>query len=167
MKQILETERLFLRELTTNDSTNFYELNLNPKVVEFTGDKPFASEIEAREFLENYTDYSRNGYGRWAAITKADHKFAGWCGLKYDASVNETDIGFRFFEHHWNKGFATESATACLHYGITQLGLNPIVGRAMAANTGSLRVLEKIGMVYQREFDFNGQKGAIFSKGQL
>ena len=162
MKQILQTSRLLLRELNTDDAVRFYELNSNPTVIQYTGDEPFESIETAKQFLHNYSDYDINGYGRWAVIEKTSGVFLGWCGLKYSKTSDETDIGFRFFESYWNKGFATESAIACLHYGFQELGLKTIVGRAMAANIASIKVLEKIGLAYEKEFDFNWQKGLVF-----
>lgn len=162
MKQILETDRLLLRELTIGDAQCFYELNLNPNVIKYTGDKAFATIAAAQRFLDNYKDYETNGYGRWAVIDKSNGEFLGWCGLKYVKAINETDIGFRFFEAYWNKGFATESAQACLNYGFEKLHLKTIVGRAMADNLASIKVLEKLGLKYEKEFDFDEHKGLIY-----
>lgn len=162
MKKILETDRLLLRELSIDDAANFHALNENPNVIQFTGDKPFEDVEEARIFLGNYKDYERNGYGRWAVINKVDNEFLGWCGLKYDASKDETDIGFRFFQKHWNKGFATESAMACLNYGFSLLGIQTIVGRAMSENVASIKVLQKLGLTFDREFDFDGHPGMVY-----
>lgn len=162
MKQILETDRLVLRELNRDDAKIFYELNQNQNVIKFTGDKPFRDVSEAKAFLENYKEYQTNGCGRWAVIAKSSNEFLGWCGLKYDKELDETDIGFRFFEKHWNKGFATESAKACLNYGFEKLHLKFIVGRAMKENTASIKVLEKIGMSYEKEFSFDLHEGLIY-----
>lgn len=163
MSEILETERLILRELNTNDAENFYRLNLNPNVIKYTGNSAFKDINEAKDFLENYQDYKLNGFGRWAVIGKANNEFLGWCGLKYDKHLDETDIGFRFFEEHWNKGFATESAKACLDHGFENLNLKSIIGRAMSENLASIKVLEKIGLKFEREFDFDEKnKGVIY-----
>lgn len=162
MKPILETERLLLRELNPDDAGDFFNLNENPNVIKYTGDKAFQNIDEAREFLENYQDYRLNGYGRWAVMSKENNEFVGWCGLKYNSSTDETDVGFRFFEHYWNKGFATESARACIDYGFKKLKLNTVVGRAMQDNIASVKVLEKLGMKYLRDFDFDGHKGVIY-----
>lgn len=163
MKKILETKRLYLRELNTNDSENFYKLNLNPNVIKYTGNSAFADIDEANEFLDNYQDYKLNSYGRWAVINKENNEFLGWCGLKYDNNLNETDIGFRFFEDKWGNGYATESAKACINYGFEKLNLKTIIGRAMQENIASIKVLEKIGMQFVREFDFDNQhKGVIY-----
>ncbi|CAD7815709.1 hypothetical protein CHRY9390_03022 [Chryseobacterium aquaeductus] len=163
MKTILETERLLLREFDVTDGESFYELNLNPKVIKYTGNSAFKNVSEAKAFLENYSDYQKNGYGRWAVIHKPNKEFLGWCGLKYDENLDETDIGFRFFEHFWNQGFATESAKACIDYGFKKLNLKTIVGRAMKENSASIKVLEKIGLQYVEDFDFDGYEGVIYS----
>lgn len=162
MKIIIETDRLFLKELNPDDSLNFYLLNENPNVIRFTGDKAFKNENEARKFLENYTDYQLHGYGRWAVIEKSTQKFLGWCGLKYHPETQETDLGFRFFEEFWSQGFATESAKACLKFGFDELNLNRMIGRAMKDNLASVKVLEKIGMSFVKDFDFDGKDGVVF-----
>lgn len=162
MKIILETERLILRELTPDDAKDVYELNLNINNIKYTGDKPFRDEKEAKTFLENYKDYELNGYGRWYVIKKSTNEFIGWCGLKYGEMENETDIGFRFFEEEWNKGYATESAIACLNYGFKKLNLKRIIGRAMKENIGSIKVLEKIGLKYEKEVEFDGKEAVIY-----
>lgn len=162
MKYILETERLVLRELTTVDAESFYQLNLNPNVMRYTGDDAFISIEEAHTFLAKYSDYKINGFGRWAAIRKEDKAFLGWCGLKYNADIDMTDIGFRFFEEFWNMGYATESAKACLDYGFSQLNVETVIGRAMKNNIASIKVLEKIGLHYDRDFDFDGHVGVLY-----
>lgn len=163
MKEILKTERLLLRELNPDDAENFYKLNLNPNVIKYTGNSAFIDIDEVKKFLENYQDYKLNGFGRWAVIEKSTNEFLGWCGLKYNQNLDETDIGFRFFEEHWNKGFATESAKACIDYGFKNLNLKTIVGRAMLENIASIKVLEKIGLSFEKEFNFDNQhKGVIY-----
>lgn len=160
MKHILETSRLVLRELNLGDAKDFYALNSNPKVIRYTGDSAFKNIGEAKQFLENYQDYKLNGYGRWAVILKETNQFIGWCGLKFDN--DETDIGFRFFEQEWNKGYATESALACLNYGFKELQLKCVIGRAMKTNIWSIRVLEKIGLEYDRDIEFDGCEAVLY-----
>ena len=162
MKEILKTERLLLRELNPGDAENFYKLNLNPNVIKYTGNSAFKDINEAKEFLENYQDYKLNGFGRWAVAEKSTSKFLGWCGLKYDQNLDETDVGFRFFEEEWNKGYATESAKECLTYGFENLKLKKIIGRAMKDNIGSIKVLEKIGLEYEKDVNFDGQDAVIY-----
>lgn len=149
--KILETERLYLREMHPDDAQNFFDLNLDPEVIQYTGDQPFGSVEEAREFLKAYHHYKRYGLGRWVVIEKTGNAFLGWCGLKYTASLNEHDIGFRFYKKHWNKGFATEAAKACIAFGFEKFQVPVIVGRAMPENKASIKVLEKLGMEFLEE----------------
>ena len=166
MKKILETDRLYLRELNVNDAESFYLLNLDKDVMKYTGESPFKNVEESRCFLQNYDHYKKYGIGRWAVINKENEEFLGWCGLKFTENLNEYDIGFRFFKKYWNKGYATESSKFCLNYGMNELQLNRIVGRAMKKNKASIRVLEKIGLTYEGEFDFEGNAGVIYSTNQ-
>ncbi len=160
MNFILETDRLYLREITPDDAHHAYLLNSDPEVIKYTGDPPFDSVEAAREFLENYSDYRNYGYGRWAVIRKADNEFLGWCGLKFHE--HEIDLGFRFFKKYWNNGYATEAAVACIKYGLETLNMKTIVGRAMAENLASINVLKKTGMQYEGNFDFDLHPGVLY-----
>ena len=88
------------------------------------------------------------------STNKENDEFLGWCGLKFTEKLNEYDIGFRFFKKYWNKGYATESAKSCINYGINKLKMTEILGRAMKDNIASIKVLEKIGLQYKKNFDF-------------
>jgi ribosomal-protein-alanine N-acetyltransferase len=158
----IETERTIMRKLTKEDAIDFYTLNLDEEVLKFTGDKPFEHLQAAIDFLTNYDQYAKYGVGRLAVIDKATLKFIGWCGLKYSQDKNEYDIGFRFYKNNWNKGFATETAKKCLDFGFSELKIEKIVGRAMKDNIGSIKVLEKIGMEFKENFDFEGRNGVIY-----
>lgn len=163
VKIILNTARCYLREITPDDALIAYELNADPQVIQYTGDEAFDDVATARQFLTQYDHYRRYGFGRWGVIRRDDEAFLGWCGLKYTAEEDEFDIGFRFFRSYWNQAYATETAKACLHLGFMQFNMPIIVGRVMAANRASIRVLEKIGLQYQADFDFDGQLGYLYS----
>lgn len=145
MRIILSTERLFLRELTPDDAHLVFELNTDKEVLKFTGDESFASIQEARDFLFNYKDYKRNGYGRWGVFLVESNTFIGWCGLKLN-SEGFVDIGYRLAKRFWNNGFAFEAAKACLTYGFIDLKLPTIIGRVAKENFASIHVLEKLNM---------------------
>ena len=158
----IETERTIMRMLSKEDAIDLFNLNLDKEVLKYTGDQPFENIQAAINFLTNYDQYKKYGVGRLAVIEKTTIKFIGWCGLKYSHERNEYDIGFRFFKNSWNKGFATETAKKCLEYGFDEIKLDRIVGRAMKENIGSIKVLEKIGMKFIENFDFDGQSGVLY-----
>ncbi|SDM61121.1 Protein N-acetyltransferase, RimJ/RimL family [Catalinimonas alkaloidigena] len=151
---MLETRRLLLFPFTLADATDFYALNQDPDVMRYTGDTAFSSFREARAFLEHYseTTYRPYGYGRWTVLRRETGEYLGWCGLKYLPELGETDLGYRFYRHAWGQGYATEAARACLTYGFEMLGLTRVVGRALRANDASIRVLEKVGMHFEKLF---------------
>ena len=159
---LLTTERLILRELNVDDAPHFFRLNSDADVMRYTGDDPLSSEEEAVRMLRNYDHYRKYGVGRWAVVSKNDSRFLGYCGFKYSADVDEYDIGFRFFKEEWMKGYATESAKACLVHAFEKLQLNMIEGRAMKVNKASIKVLTKIGLTYWKDDACGIADGVIY-----
>lgn len=157
-KIIAETDRLVLRELQVSDAADCYKLNSNPEVIKYTGDEAFESVSEAESFLKNYKAYEKTGYGRWAVIEKSTNTFIGFCGLKLDEE-NLVDIGFRFLQETWGKGYATESSIVSMKFGFENFDIDEIIGRADTKNLASIRVLEKLGMTFWKigETDHMGE----------
>jgi ribosomal-protein-alanine N-acetyltransferase len=145
---IIETPRLYLRKMVESDAQHAYELNLDPEVIKYTGDASFENIKEARDFLINYDHYKKYGFGRWAVIRKLD-----WCGIKYNPELDEYDIGFRFFKKYWGKGYATESAKACIDWVFQNIDTKEIIGRAMPQNIASYKVLEKVGLKHYKTIE--------------
>lgn len=152
MNVIIETERLFLRtfEDTEADAALILGLNEDPEVTRYTGD-PMSRPEQARTVLQQVIlpQYALYRHGRWAVHIRSDLQFIGWCGLKYRPELDEIDLGYRFVQTAWGKGYATEAAAASIRYGFEILGLQRITGRAMPGNTASCKVLEKCGMHYR------------------
>ena len=163
MKIIIETKRLYLREFLIDDGFCLYHLNKDPEVIKYTGDSAFNSVKEATVFIENYNDYKRNGYGRWAVCLKESHEFIGWSGLKKDTETNEVDLGFRFFKKHWGKGYATEAALACVKYGFLRLNLSEIIGRAHIENNPSIEVLKKCNLKFEKTFLYDNKPAVLYT----
>jgi len=162
MDWVIETPRLLLRELNTDDAQFFFDLNNDPEVIRYTGDVAFESIDAARQFLAGYDHFKKYGFGRWAMATKSEHKLVGWCGLKYSSDANEYDLGFRLFKNEWGKDFATEAGIACLTAGFQKFNMPMIVGRALKANIGSIRVLEKCGMRYWKDVEEHDNEAVVY-----
>ena len=163
MQPVITTDQLYLREFSPQDAETLYLLNLDPEVIQFTGDDAFHNVEEAANFIAQYDHYKLYNMGRWAVVLKDTDAFLGWCGLKYSPELDEFDIGFRFFKAYWNRGYATESATACIDYGFNILHIPKIIGRAVKANAASVKVLEKIGLTFLETKDFHGMEGVIYA----
>lgn len=159
---ILQTDRLIIREFSLEDAQGFYEMNLEPAVLQYTGDRPFTTVEEARVFIQSYNHYQEYGYGRWTLIHRSSEQYLGFCGFKYHPDSAEVDLGFRIPLPFWGQGFATEAAQGCLAYGLAQLGFSRVIGRVAQANKASIRVLEKVGMQYVQSFDFDGMPGFLY-----
>ncbi len=158
----LETPRLLLRQFSEEDAMDMFLLNADPEVIKYTGDEPFKTVEESLSLIRNYDQYEKYKQGRLTVILKESNEILGWCGLKYHADSNETDIGYRLKRSAWDKGYATEAALASLEYGFKKLKLNNIVGHAMIDNAASIRVFEKIGMTYCKDLICGGQPSVFY-----
>ncbi|RLD84634.1 MAG: GNAT family N-acetyltransferase [Bacteroidetes bacterium] len=161
---IIETERTLLREFNKDDYQAVFEFGSNKEVNKYTGDITLESPQHAKEIIEDvwFSDYQKYGYGRWAVIYKPDNKIIGFAGLKYLPEVDETDIGFRFLPAYWGKGIATEVSKEIIKYGFTKLNLTKIIGIAMPKNIASCRILEKIGLKFEK-LDFYDKDNERFN----
>ena len=163
MKIYLETERLILREMLLSDAKGMFELDSNPMVHKYLGNKPVKTIDESKKIIENIRNqYIDQGIGRWAAIEKSSGNFIGWSGLKLNVDEKDElngrryfyDIGYRLMPRFWGKGYATESALAILDFGFNELELEIIYGAAEIDNIASNIVLQKIGLHFINEFHF-------------
>lgn len=143
----LLTERLRLRELTAADAAHVHRMNSDARVLRYLDEPPLESPAHALEILRTlvFPQYAR-GIGRWACELREDGTFLGWCGLKYLPDADAYDLGYRILVEHWGRGYATEAARAVLAHGRARLPDARITARARCDNTGSIRVLQKIGM---------------------
>lgn len=156
MKPIIETERLILREKTMEDKEELFALHTDPEVQKYTGE----SVVESIEVIENalkrrVRDYKKYGYGRWLVEDKMTKECIGWAGLLYLPEFDKIDIGYRFHQKHWGKGYATEASKAILEYGFNTLNLDLIIAIAMPDNLASIRVMEKIGMKFDKQAPYD------------
>jgi RimJ/RimL family protein N-acetyltransferase len=148
---IIETERLILRELVPADAEDMLWLHSNHQVQKYTGENLITTlEDIYGKIKEKTNDYKKHGYGRWATILKNGNQFVGWAGLAYLHEFNEIDLGYRFLPEYWGAGIATEASRAILTYGFDKLQLKRIIAIAMKENKASIRVMEKVGMQFDK-----------------
>jgi [ribosomal protein S5]-alanine N-acetyltransferase len=161
MKIFAETERLLLREILPEDESGFFELDANPEVHRFLGNKPVKSMDEVRAYIklirQQYEDY---GIGRWAVVEKKDNQFIGWAGLKYitqpinNNRLHYYDIGYRLNQKYWGLGYATEAAIIARDYAFDTMKLDAIYGCTHIDNHVSRHILEKIGLRFVETFPY-------------
>ena len=154
----LETERLTLRELTTDDAEFSLRLLNEPSFLRFIGDKGVRNLQDARQYILNgpIASYNQNGFGLYLVVLKSMNTSIGMCGLIKRETLADVDIGFAFLPEFWNKGYALESATAVFSYGKDVLKLPRIVAITNKDNVTSGKLLERLGLHFDRLIDLNG-----------
>ncbi len=164
-KFIIETERLVLREIGLNDKAEMFRLHSHPEVQKYTGEAPIESIEEMEEAIRiRLADYKTYGFGRWATFLKDRMQFIGWAGLAYLPEFDEIDLGYRFLPKYWGEGYATEVSRAILQYGFNNLKLKRIIAIAMKENKASIKVMEKVGMKFEKyaPYDPDGEDVAWY-----
>ncbi len=148
----LETDRLILRELTLEDAAFILELVNDPAWLRFIGDKGVRTIIDAQAYIlaGPMAMYRRLGFGLWLVELKPDNLPIGICGLIKRDTLDHVDIGFAFLPAYRGRGYAGEAAAACLAYGHGTLGLDRIVATTALGNDASGRLLERIGLRFER-----------------
>jgi [ribosomal protein S5]-alanine N-acetyltransferase len=149
--KILETERLILRQLTTNDAEFILELLNDPSFIRNIGDRNVRTIEDACSYILNgpVTSYAKNGFGLYLVLLKETKEPMGMCGLIKRDGLVDVDIGYALLPKYWSRGYAVEAARATKEYAREVIGLKRIVAIVDPVNAGSIRVLEKIGLHYE------------------
>ncbi len=163
MKTILETQRLRLRELSTSDAEFILALLNEPSFIKNIGDRGVRNLEDAKHYILKgpIANYAQNGFGLYLVELKVSHTPIGICGLVNRPSLDDVDIGYAFMPQFWSKGYAVESASAVMTYGKETLSLDRIVGITASDNAGSIKVLEKIGLSFDRMIRLAGDDEEI------
>jgi RimJ/RimL family protein N-acetyltransferase len=148
---ILETDRLLLRHLTTDDTAFILELLNEPSFIQNIGDRNVRTEDDAMRYIVNgpIESYDKYGFGLFMVELKDSSVPIGMCGLLKRDNLADVDVGFAFLPKYWMKGYAFESASAVLKYAKETVGLKRILGIVNPDNAASIRVLEKLGLKYE------------------
>lgn len=149
---ILETDRLTLRQLSIDDAEFILELLNEPAFIQNIGDRKVRTTDDARTYITErfIASYEKNGFGMWAVNLKETGEPIGMCGLIKRDALDDVDIGYALLSRFWSKGYATEACLATKEYGQKVIGLKRLVAIVDPANPGSIRVLEKIGLRYEK-----------------
>lgn len=149
---VLETERLTLRWLGTDDAAFILQLVNEPSWLRHIGDKGVHTVEDARNYIENgpVAMYRRLGFGSYLVELKESGEPIGICGLIKRESLEEIDLGFAFLSAFWGKGFAFEAAGAVMEYGRRAFGIPRLLAVTSQDNHVSARLLEKLGFRFER-----------------
>jgi RimJ/RimL family protein N-acetyltransferase len=162
---ILETERLILRQLTPDDFGALFAALSDPVAMQFYPE-PFDAERTRGWIQWNLDNYENHGFGLWAVVLASTGECIGDCGLTVQRidGVGETEVGYHLQRKHWKQGYATEAARACRDYLFDALKKDRLVSWTRRENVPSRRVMERIGLTLEKESpDRYGVKQVVYS----
>ena len=149
---VLATERLDLRQLREGDADFIFRLLNDPSWLRYIGDRGVRSVEDARRYIVDgpVAMYVKLGFGLFLVERRSDGVAMGLCGLLKRDGLDDVDIGFAFFPEFGGQGYALEAARATLDYGVARHGLHRIVAITSQENVASIRLLEKLGLSFER-----------------
>lgn len=151
----MTTERLALRRFTEDDADWFVALYADPDVTRHLGGvraRADAEELLRTRILQYYDEHP--GLGIWMTVERTSGSPVGFHLLNNIQGESIIQVGFALARSAWNRGYATEMASAVLRYGFRDLKLPRIAGIANLTNLASQHVLQKIGLERRGERAF-------------
>jgi RimJ/RimL family protein N-acetyltransferase len=161
---VIETGRLNLRELSEADAAFVLEILNDPGFVRFVGDRGVRTLGDAARYIdERFAEsYRQHGFGLWLVEAEDERAPAGVCGLlKRGAPVPGVEVGYAFLPSFRGKGYAFEAAQAALRHARDVLGLPRLYAVVNPGNAVSIRVLEKLGMKFERAVRLPGEESDV------
>jgi RimJ/RimL family protein N-acetyltransferase len=151
---VLETERLVLTTWQLSDWLAFRPIATDVEVMRYiTGGVPWTDE-RIQQFVARQVElFAERGFCRWKLLTKPDQEMIGFCGVGFWGDDKELEIGWWLARTHWGRGLATEAARCALRDALERVGLQRIISIARPANTASTRIMEKLGLAFESEFE--------------
>lgn len=159
VQMILETERLYLRELTQEDYPSLCRI-LQDEETMYAYEGAFC-DTEVQEWLDRQISrYRRWGFGLWAVILKETDQMIGQCGLTMQPWKGEEvlEVGYLLERNFWHRGYATEAARACRDYAFEVLQAKEVCSIIRDTNLASQKVAIRNGMC-RKDSDIKHYKG--------
>lgn len=155
MDTTLDTERLVLRHLDAGDADFILELLNEPAFLHYIGDRHVRSREDAIGYILKgpTASYRQHGFGLDVVTLKTDGTPIGICGLIKRDYLPGPDIGYAYLRRFWSQGYAVEAGAGVLQHARLVLGLSCMLAITADENIGSIRVLEKIGLTFDRMFE--------------
>lgn len=159
MKMILETERLFLREMTMGDFDSLYAVLADPEIMQHY---PYSFDEErVRSWIErNMKRYTDDGFGLWAVCLKDTGEMIGDCGLTLQNIDGQMlpEIGYHIRRDKQRKGYAKEAAMAVRDWAFGNTEYPALYSYCKYTNVGSFKTAESIGMHFEKEYEDEANK---------
>jgi RimJ/RimL family protein N-acetyltransferase len=146
------TERLHLRRFLPGDADLLAPAFAKVGFWEFPYGRGF-SLAETEAFVAaRIAEWDADGLSNWVAIDRASGRAAGYVGLSVPHFLPEVlpavEVGWRFDPDFWGLGLASEGAAAALDQAFGPLGLDRVCSAPQSENPRSVKVCERLGMVF-------------------
>ena len=159
-----ETERLRLRPFRDEDAVALHRIVSADGMLKYFPGPPIPSLEKSERLVRHQIEqWTTVGYAWWAVELKATGQLVGWNGLQFLPDTKETEIGFLTDKALWGQGLTTEGGRIGLRYGFRELGLPEIIALAHPENGASRRVIEKLGMQFDRVTEYFGMQLARYT----
>lgn len=154
------SDRLLLRRFVADDARAMTAVFCDPEVMRFSDAGVRTAAFVDRWIAEQVAGYcGGGGLGRWAIVEIATRAVIGYIGLTRApgrCGPDEAELGFRLARAYWGRGYATEAAVLARDHATAELRLQRIVAIVDPGNTESVRVVEKLGMRFERAIMLDG-----------
>lgn len=164
---IANTKRLIIRELSTDDVENMYQIYRDPQIREFVDnidDYKQAEKDKLNAYIKNV--YSFYGYGLWGVFSKTTHGLIGRCGIENQIIDGREEIMLSYLldSQHWGYGYAIECCKAVLLYARDELAIERVVAVIDKRNTRSIHTAIKLGMKPEKELVYQNRDSILYVK---
>lgn len=148
-KPMLETERLLLRPLSTDEVDSLHRISNETNVRLYLWDDEPVSETTIEGLIaQSDRMFSEERIGVFGIRMRGREDLLGFCGFVRLGGMEESELWYELTQEVWGRGLVTEAAWACVRYAFEEVGMERVLAGADAPNTASLRVIEKLGMKY-------------------
>lgn len=160
---ILETQRLMLTEITERDAERYYALLGREDVTYFYGMDRLMEKEEAVEMIRAFRVVFEVMRGmRWGIRLRGDEELIGTIGLnQLYLRSKKTEVGYELHPDYWRQGLMEEALAAVLAYAFEELGLYRVGATTYPENTGSNRLLMKMGFTQEGRL-----RGYLYQRGK-
>ena len=162
----LDTPRLFLRELKTEDAEQVLFLRSNKEVTKFIKRQTPTKIQDALDFINKIQlGYRKRETINWVICTRDDPKMIGSiCLWNYSLDRKTAEVGYDLSPSFQNQGIMTEALQAVLNFGFAALQLDEIKAFTHYANENSKNLLTKNAFtLVEGEKDAGNEDNIIFS----
>jgi len=132
-------------------------------VLEYLCSEPWSDE-RTQEFINKHIEFTNSrGWAGWPVVHRKDNVLVGFFGFG-DEIPPDVQIGWRFLPEYWGRGLATEAAAAMMQYGFDMFGFDRLIAVAHPANRRSIRMMEKLGMTFEKLLAYKGVEVVCYTK---